>query len=583
MSDPLSRVATRVAYAASQLPRIAWYVGHNLAVRRLSEGAQRKNGEKPWPRPRTNSPVPDRRRVYTDMAILFRQDLANIDAGLYPLPVDHDGSLLALLDRSRLFFEDLPEIHRRRESNAYNEVLAKGVRGKRPRYYLQNFHFQTGGWLTDDSASRYDTQVEVLFHGTANATRRQALPQLHEVFAGRDQRKLRLLDIGCGTGRFLDFLKQAWPRLPILGLDMSEPYVRYAKRHLKRWSRINLIVGNAELLPVPDETQDAVTSIFLLHELPPKVRGIVFRECARVLKPGGRLVIMDSLQRGDEPDYDGLLELFPQNYHEPYYRSYTDEDFGTLAAGCGLTHVRDVTAFISKVMVFDKPSSTGSVKKVGRFLRQPTQVCPQLSAHIGDALLGVRLSRGRWLRRQLQHCCRLTLAQQCQQHGPPIRKFERIVMCGHFVLVDLSKDSRLVVDCVCLRFPPEQAGRQACNFTSESQLRSRHHTHRQFRIVRGGEAACPGAEITRHKLIADLRGPRTYALETKVTHLGNSLVGSPLAPSDINAFAVRPHHLKSSESKRTGEEWRFSLLWLEYGAVAASYFADATSLTRRRA
>jgi ubiquinone/menaquinone biosynthesis C-methylase UbiE len=290
------------------------------------------------------------------MAILFQQDLANIEAGLYPLPADHDGSLLTLLDRSRLFFDDLPEIHRRRERGAHNEVLTEGMRGKRPRYYLQNFHFQTGGWMTDDSASRYDTQVEVLFNGTANATRRQVLPQLHEAFAGRDQRKLRLLDIGCGTGRFLDFLKQAWPRLPTLGLDMSEPYVRYAKRHLKRWSRINLIVGNAESLPVPDETQDAVTSIFLFHELPPKVRRIVFRECARVLKPGGRLVLMDSLQRGDEPDYDGLLELFPQSYHEPYYRSYTNEDFGTLAAGCGLTHVRDVTALVSKVMVFDKPT-----------------------------------------------------------------------------------------------------------------------------------------------------------------------------------------------------------------------------------
>jgi ubiquinone/menaquinone biosynthesis C-methylase UbiE len=118
---------------------------------------------------------------------------------------------------------------------------------------------------------------------------------------------------------------------------------------LKRWSRINLTVGNAESLPVPDESQDAVTSIFLFHELPPKVRRIVFRECARALKPGGRLVLVDSLQRGDQPDYEGLLELFPQNYHEPYYRSYTNEDFGTLAAGCGLTHIRDVKAFVSKV------------------------------------------------------------------------------------------------------------------------------------------------------------------------------------------------------------------------------------------
>jgi len=93
----------------------------------------------------------------------------------------------------------------------------EATRDKRPRYYLQNFHFQSGGWTTDDSAKRYDTQVEVLFSGTANATRRQALPPLYEAFAGRDQRRLRLLDVGCGTRRFLHFVKQAWPRLPVGG------------------------------------------------------------------------------------------------------------------------------------------------------------------------------------------------------------------------------------------------------------------------------------------------------------------------------------------------------------------------------
>ena len=215
--------------------------------------------------------------------------------------------------------------------------------------------------MTDDSAERYDTQVEVLFNGTANAVRRQALPQLREVFAGRDQRKLRLLDIGCGTGRFLDSVKQVWPRLPTLGLDMSEAYIRHAKRQLKRWAwTTRFIVGKAEAIPLPDNSQDAVTSIFLFHELPPKIRRVVFSECARVLKPGGRLVFVDSLQRGDRPDYEGLLELFPQNYHEPYYESYITEDFGALAAACGVKYVRTVNAFVSKVMVFDKPAPTGS-------------------------------------------------------------------------------------------------------------------------------------------------------------------------------------------------------------------------------
>src|ERR1700683_2127419 len=97
MSNPLFRVFTRLAYGASQLPRIAWYVGHSVAVRRLSETAQRRDGTKMRPRAHTNSPVPDRKRLYADMAILLQQDLANIEAGFYPLPADHDGSLLKLL------------------------------------------------------------------------------------------------------------------------------------------------------------------------------------------------------------------------------------------------------------------------------------------------------------------------------------------------------------------------------------------------------------------------------------------------------------------------------------------------------
>jgi ubiquinone/menaquinone biosynthesis C-methylase UbiE len=355
MASLISRSAARLAYGAGQLPRLIWYVGHGAVMRQLSAAVRRRASESERPRAATGAPVPGRRRLYADMAALFLQDLANVEAGIYPLPADHDGSLLTRIHRSRLFFEDLPEIHRRRESGQYRQVLSEATCGKRPSYYLQNFHFQSGGWMTPESAQLYDTQVEVLLNGTANAIRRQALRPLHEVFTGRDQRRLKLLDVGCGTGRALDFFKQAWPRLPAMGIDMSEAYIAEARFHLKRWCWINFIVANGEAIPLGDESQDAVTSIFMFHELPPKVRHIVFRELARVLKRGGRLVLVDSLQTGDEPDYDGMLELFPHSYHEPYYGSYLKEDFGAMATACGLTHNRDVNAFVSKVMVFDKP------------------------------------------------------------------------------------------------------------------------------------------------------------------------------------------------------------------------------------
>jgi ubiquinone/menaquinone biosynthesis C-methylase UbiE len=355
MASPASRFATRFAYGASQLPRLAWYLGHGMVMRRLSAQARRRTGGSARPPARTTASVPDRNRLYADMAALFAQDLANVERGAYPLPADHDGSLATLIERSRLFFRDLPDVHHRRENRRIREVSSEATLGKRPGYYLQNFHFQSGGWMTEDSARRYDIQVEVLFQGTANATRRQALPPLAALFAGRDQRHLRLLDVGCGTGRFLDFCKQSWPRLPMVGLDMSETYLAEARRHLRNSCWVDFVLGKAEALPFGDESHDAVASIFLFHELPPRVRRSAFRELCRVLKRGGRLILIDSLQLGDEPDYDGMLELFPQNYHEPYYAGYLTEDFAAMAAACGLRHLGDTRAFVAKVMVFDKP------------------------------------------------------------------------------------------------------------------------------------------------------------------------------------------------------------------------------------
>jgi hypothetical protein len=92
----------------------------------------------------------------------------------------------------------------------------------------------------------------------------------------------------------------------------------------------------------------------MLHELPPEVRRTVTGQAARVLKPGGRLILMDSLQLGDEPTYDAMLERFPQLYHEPYYHSYIREDFAAVVGPYGLAHRRSIKAYVSKVMVFDK-------------------------------------------------------------------------------------------------------------------------------------------------------------------------------------------------------------------------------------
>src|SRR5258708_26215927 len=86
MADPVSQFATRIAYGARQLPRVAWYIGHGMVMRRLSQAARERAGASTRPRAHTRASVPDRRRLYADMAVPFPQDLAHRQARLHPLP-----------------------------------------------------------------------------------------------------------------------------------------------------------------------------------------------------------------------------------------------------------------------------------------------------------------------------------------------------------------------------------------------------------------------------------------------------------------------------------------------------------------
>src|SRR3954454_9041642 len=88
MQSEWSLAATRGAYIARQVPRLLWYVGHGYVMGRLAERARAQNGNSERRHNHTNAPVLDRRRLYRDMAALFRTDLANVEAGLYPLPRD---------------------------------------------------------------------------------------------------------------------------------------------------------------------------------------------------------------------------------------------------------------------------------------------------------------------------------------------------------------------------------------------------------------------------------------------------------------------------------------------------------------
>lgn len=334
-------------YRLSQSARVAWYMGHYVAASRLETA---RGGSRSQPALSTH----EQRDLLKAIRTLFEEDWRNIVAGHYALPHDLVSSPLRMARQSLRFFADVPRISARRAKRAGQEVRHHSDSGLYPDYYLQNFHYQTDGYLSEQSAALYDFQVETLFSGAADAMRRQALVPLKMILKDRDQRNFALLDVGCGTGRFLSFVKQNYPLLFVNGIDLSADYLNEARKLLEPFSRVDLFRVNAETLPLSDASQDIVTAVFLFHELPPPARKAVASEIRRVLKPGGTLIFVDSLQRGDEPRYDGLLEAFPERFHEPYYRSYVNEDLAALLNEAGLQLDETRIAFLSKVCVFRK-------------------------------------------------------------------------------------------------------------------------------------------------------------------------------------------------------------------------------------
>lgn len=331
----------RLTYAARQTARVAWYAGHYAAGLRLL---------KPMPKPQFPiGPTPTRAELTADMRALFQREWQDIEAGLFPPPRPLSIDAGEFLRRSLLYFRDLPKVDARRHGET--DDLPPGEQGDGlPEYYRQNFHFQSDGWLSEHSAVLYDTQVEVLFTGAADAMRRRVLKPLAEWMQGRNQRELTGLDVGCGTGRLLAFLHDAWPGMKLTGLDLSAPYLAEARRLIGRTARVKLIEGAAEKLPFDDASFDFVVSSFLLHELPADVRHKTLSEMARVVKPGGRIIIVDSIQKGDQPAWDGLLDLFPHYFHEPYYAEYANGSLETWSQRANLAQVASERAFLSKVM-----------------------------------------------------------------------------------------------------------------------------------------------------------------------------------------------------------------------------------------
>lgn len=289
---------------------------------------------------------------------LLDRDLKNVSAGFYPRQLLYQYPMREYVRVLPHALADVPAFLWRSYRGNHDDLPADVDLEHYPSYYRRTFHWQTDGWLSNTSARLYDASVEFLFGGTADVMRRMAIPPIVEECRGRP--RPAVLDIGCGTGRFLLQLSTALPGTKLYGLDLSPYYLKHAGRILEDVTDVSLIGDNAERVPLADSLFDVVTSVFLFHELPRNVRRNVMREAFRVLKPGGRFVVCDSAQLSDSGELRNILHSFPASYHEPYYKGYLRDDLAGIMEECGFAVESSAAHFVSKVVVGRK--STGSAR-----------------------------------------------------------------------------------------------------------------------------------------------------------------------------------------------------------------------------
>jgi ubiquinone/menaquinone biosynthesis C-methylase UbiE len=288
---------------------------------------------------------------------LHARDLANVEAGLYPRELLFDipvGRYVRALPR---LIRDTPRVVRRRKAGAFRDIPAVDKQ-QYPAYYRRTFHWQTDGYFSDHSAEVYELGVELLFRGTADVMRRQIIPPItRAVQAAGGAGQLRVLDVACGTGRTLHQLAVAHPELRLYGIDLSPAYVRLARRRLADAARagVALAVENAEALPFAGAAFDAVTSVYLFHELPRPTRRAVAREMLRVVRPGGVVVIEDSAQLAESAEIASALRAFPAEFHEPFYADYLEDDLAALLREVGFIVESVEPHLVAKVVVARRP------------------------------------------------------------------------------------------------------------------------------------------------------------------------------------------------------------------------------------
>ncbi len=151
---------------------------------------------------------------------------------------------------------------------------------KRPTLTTRELSEQTH---FDSMARHYD----VNYTYNTPFTQFKILRKLHALFRPflvSPRKKIKILEIGAGTGEYTQHIAQLFPEAQIYALDISPKILEVAQKKCQRYKNISYVVGSVYELPFEDGTFDVVCGFYILHHLDIQ---ICFREIHRTLKTHG--------------------------------------------------------------------------------------------------------------------------------------------------------------------------------------------------------------------------------------------------------------------------------------------------------
>jgi ubiquinone/menaquinone biosynthesis C-methylase UbiE len=163
-----------------------------------------------------------------------------------------------------------------------------------------------------------------------------------------------LVDIGCGPGNLAAKISRRYPALKVTGLDISGEMIDIAQHNWPMAQyNVEFVIGDAHHLPFTDGSFDVVVSSLSMHHWADA--GAVFIEIKRILKPGGRFVIMDLRRDGWRAFFYvfkiGQAVIAPKAIRDTngavgsFWSAYTPEELRVMLDGAGLVNVELTSTF----------------------------------------------------------------------------------------------------------------------------------------------------------------------------------------------------------------------------------------------